>query len=374
MPWLPDLSWLSGSLLWGISITIVSVTSALLALWWQHDKALKNPWSNKSLVMATICIAAGLFSIINLVQEDAESKAKDQQMAYLTSEVTGYRTTILSQAIEAGSKPVHAMFVFHPKDIDYNRGLKDIDFESDDPRIKLFFDQPLLASGSIEIDINTLFRYELGWGVKRKLDEEGKVDWTEITFGGGRKEVWDRMGFNANTFSTICRGQDFCTLKVDADGDSNEPEEKEVASDDSGVEGRFGGLGGNPDGIFAISLTNNVTWADIVRAAGAPFQSSWYGKGSYGAMRFDGVDQSKLGSLEDALAYQDLYFGFEFLNQDRKRPGCLMARLPVRLEFWRFEKGDQSKKMDVAAFQMKAAAPSIEIVDCADGWQHDDRL
>jgi hypothetical protein len=374
MPWLPDLSWLSGSLIWGITITIVTVTSALLALWWQHDKALKNPWSNKSLIMAAVCIAAGLVSIINLVQEDAESKAKDQQMAYLTAEVTGYRTTILSQAIKAESRPVHAMFVFHPKGIDYNRGLKDIDFEPDDPRVKLFFYQPLLASGSIEIDINTLFRYELSWGVKRKLDDEGKVDWTEITFGGGRKEVWDRMGFNANTFRNICQGQDNCDLMLDSDGDSSEPEGKLISSDDSGLEGRFGVIGSSPDGIFAISLSRNVTWSDIVRAVGAPFQSSWYGKGSYGAMRFDGVDRDQLSSLKNTLTYQDLYFGFEYLSQDPIRPGCLMARLPVRLEFWRFEKGEQSKKMDVAVFQMKPGSPSMEIVDCADGWQHDDRL
>jgi hypothetical protein len=369
MVWLPDLSWLSGSLLLGIAITIVTVTSALLALWWQHNKALKNPWSHKSLIMAGICLVAGLFSIINLVQEDAEAQAKDQQMAFLTAEITGYRTAIQSQAIGASSTPIHAMFVFHPKGVDYDRALKDIDFELDDPRIKPFFYQDILASGSIEIDINTLFRYELGWWIKQR--EDG----SEISMVGGRKDVRDRLGSDTVTFSAICKSHhDLCTLMVDADGDSTESDAKEVLSKESGIEGRFGVLGGKPDGIFAISLNNDVTWSDILRAAGAPFQSSWYGKGSYGAMRFPKIGPARLQALKDVLEYQDLYFGFEFLSEDKKRPGCMMARLPVTLEFWRFEKAAQANEQDVAAFLMKAGSPSMEIVDCADHWQHDERI
>lgn len=369
LSWLSDFSWLSGSLLWGVAITTATVVSALLALWWQHDKALENPWSRKSLVMTGICLAAGLLSIINLVREDAESIAKDQQMAFLTAEITGYRTSILSQAIGASSTPVHAMFVFHPKGVDYDRALKDIDFALDDPRIKLFFYQDILASGSMEIDINTLFRYELGWGVKRR--EHG----SEITIAGGRKEVWDRMGSNTHTFASICKGHDdLCTLVVDDDPSSPTSKEKEILSEETNIERRFGVLGGKADGIFALSLKNDVTWSDIVRAAGAPFQSTWYGKGAYGAMRFPRIGPGRLNALKDALEHQDLYFGFEFLSQDEKRPGCMMARLPATLEFWRFEEDTQTKTKDVAAFLIKAGAPSMEIVDCADHWQHDERV
>ncbi len=369
LSWLSDFPWFSGSLLWGVAITTVTVVSALLALWWQHDKALENPWSRKSLVMASICLAAGLLSIINLVREDAESKAKDQQMAFLTAEITGYRTSILSQAIGASSTPVHAMFVFHPQGVDYDRALKDVDFALDDPRIKLFFYQDILAWGSMEIDINTLFRYELGWGVKRR--EHG----SEITFTGGRKEVWDRMGSNTYTFASVCKvHDDLCTLVVDDDPSSPTSREKEILFEETNIEGRFGVLGGKADGIFALSLKNDVTWSEIVRAAGAPFRSTWYGKGAYGAMRFPGIGPYRLNALMDALEHQDLYFGFEFLSQDEKRPGCMMARLPVTLEFWRFEENIQTKTKDVAAFLIKAGAPSMEIVDCADHWQHDERV
>lgn len=368
MTWLPSFEWLTGLLSLNVLLIVLTFGTAVITFLWQHNEDLKNPRSTKSLIIIGTCLLAGVVSIFNAMQQDRDSADKDQQLGYLTSEITGYKTAILSQAIRANDTPVHAMFVFHPKGVDYNRGLKDIDFERDDPKIKPFFYHPIFANGRMDIDINTLFRYELGWSV-----ENGKSG-LAISFGGARKNIWDRMGFNAYAFSAQCDYLESCSLKVDPDGDDNEPDEKEVSSDGNELEGNFVGLSGNPDGIFAVSLKRDVTWSDIVRAVGAPFASSWYGKGSYGAMRFSGIDGGKLEALKAALAFQDLYFGFEFLSRDQKSPGCLMARLPVRLEFIEFEKAVDSfekdeivyKKTDVAIFEMKPGSPSIEIVDCAD--------
>lgn len=359
MSW-PDFGALWAILSLNVLLIILTFGTAMITFLWQHDDDLKNPTSRKSMIIIGTCLLAGLVSILNAVHQDRDAAVKDSEMALLTSEITGYRTAILSQAIRASSTPAHAMFVFHPKGVDYNRDLKDIDFEVGDPDIKLFFYQPLLATGSMAIDINTLFRYQLNWQVKRSSDG------AEIVFDGARKEIWDRLGADANNFDNVCFGEENCTMRLDPDGESGEKDEAEINPEDSNVEGRFGGIGGNYDGIFAISLTRNITWSDIVRAAGAPFQSSAYGKGAYGAMRFEGVGSEKLDALREVLSHEGLYFGFEFLSKDKERPGCMMARLPVKLEFWRFERAKGAGQPDVAAFMMKPNAPSMEIVDCAD--------